>query len=182
MKVSISRSVSSRIWGRSAFIRAGREVRVEHLAELLLPWRVERDHQIARELFGPFRRRVAGEVLPVLQDLVALRIAGRHPRAAGRGTEKRCVGMGERRVLPHDCVDVVQEVVVVEILVAKIPVLRMYLRPSTVESFSRARRGRRSLADRGRCGCREPPRRPARSRAPHAWRCPGRPGRCRPHR
>ncbi len=105
-----------------------REVGVEHLAELLLPWRVKRDDEVACELFGRLRCRIAGEVLPVLQDLVAVRIPHRHPGAAGCGGQKRNVGVGERGSVPHHRVDVVEEVVVVEILVAEIPVLRVLFR------------------------------------------------------
>ena len=113
--------------GRQCLHSGRREVWVEHLAELLLPRRVKRDDQIARKLFGRFRGRITGEVLPVLQDLVAVLVSHRHPCATGCGRQERNVGVGERGSVPHDFVHVVEEVVVVEVLVAQIPVLRVFV-------------------------------------------------------
>ena len=104
-----------------------REVRVQHLTEFLLPRRIQGDHQIARELLRRFRRGVTGEVLPVLQNPVALRVSRCHPRATGSGAQKRRICMSERRIPTHDRIDVVQEVVVLEILVTKVPVVRVLL-------------------------------------------------------
>ena len=104
-----------------------RKVRVQHLAEFLLPWRVQRDHQIACELLRRFRCWVTGEVLPVLQNPVALRVSRCHPRATGSGAQKWRIRMSERRIPAHDRIDVVQEVVVLEILVTEVPVVRVLL-------------------------------------------------------
>jgi hypothetical protein len=73
-------------------------------------------------MLGALRSRIAREVFPVLQDLMTFPVTHGDPGAARRRREERRVGMGEGAVAAHDGVHVVEEPVVLEVLVPKVPV------------------------------------------------------------